>query len=46
MHGAGGGAPKGNRNAWKRGRYSYEAVSLRRQVAQLMRTARRLIETC
>ena len=45
MHGAGGGAPKGNRNAWKHGRYSCEALSLRRQVAQLTRIARRLVET-
>jgi uncharacterized protein YjcR len=30
MHGAGGGAPKGNRNAWKHGHYSADAISERR----------------
>jgi hypothetical protein len=45
MHGAGGGAPQGNRNAWKHGGYSDQAVSLRRHIAELMRNARHLVET-
>jgi uncharacterized protein YjcR len=34
------GAPKGNRNALKHGRYSAEAVALRRALVELMREAR------
>ena len=40
MHGAGGGASQGNRNAWKHGGYSDRAVSLRQHIAELMRTSR------
>jgi hypothetical protein len=32
MHGAGGGAPKGNRKAWKHGLYSAETLALGRLV--------------
>jgi uncharacterized protein YjcR len=44
MHGAGGGAPKGNRNAWRHGRYSAEAINTRRYIQELARQARELIE--
>jgi hypothetical protein len=44
MHGAGGGAPLGNRNAWKHGGYSNESLALRKQIAELARAARRLVE--
>jgi glucans biosynthesis protein len=44
MHGAGGGAPKGNRNALKHGLYTAEAVDQRRAVAALTRQARELVE--
>jgi hypothetical protein len=36
------GAPKGNRNAFKHGRYTAEAVASRREVAALIRTMRAL----
>ncbi|MFL6799236.1 MAG: HGGxSTG domain-containing protein [Xanthobacteraceae bacterium] len=38
------GAPKGNKNAWKHGRYSAEAISRRRAMALLVRDARHLVE--
>jgi hypothetical protein len=41
---AGSGAPEGNRNALKHGRYTAEAVELRRRVRGLLRDARRLVE--
>lgn len=38
MHGGSSpGAPKGNRNAWKHGHYSQEAIKLRRYVQALAR---------
>ena len=37
------GAPKGNKNALKHGRYTAEAIARRREVAELIRTARELI---
>jgi uncharacterized protein YjcR len=42
MHGGveGSGAPKGNRNAFKHGRYSAEAIAQRREVAALIRACR------
>jgi hypothetical protein len=36
------GAPKGNRNALKHGRYTAEALASRREVAALIRTMRAL----
>ncbi len=45
MHGAGGGPPKGNRNALKHGRYTDESISFRRSLSSLMRQARELAET-
>ncbi len=43
MHGAGGGAPKGNRNALKHGLYTAEAIALRREVLALARLARETV---
>jgi uncharacterized protein YjcR len=40
MHGAAGGAPKGNRNALKHGDFTAEAIETRRMVAALGRMAR------
>ncbi len=39
MHGAGGGAPKGNKNALKLGLYTAEAIEMRRMVAALTKQA-------
>jgi hypothetical protein len=36
------GAPKGNRNAYKHGLYTAEAIARRRGIALLVRTARQL----
>ena len=36
------GAPKGNKNAFKHGRYCVEAVARRRSIAELIRKAREL----
>ncbi len=46
MHGGaqGSGAPKGNRNAFKHGLYSRQAIAQRKQVNALIREARRVIE--
>jgi uncharacterized protein YjcR len=40
MHGAGGGAPKGNRNALKHGDFTAEGLALTKEVASLARIAR------
>jgi glucans biosynthesis protein len=42
MHGAGGGAPRGNRNAYKHGRYTAEALAQRRWLRELLRESRAL----
>ena len=44
MQGAGGGAPKGNKNALKRGLHAAEAVETRRMIASLTRQARELVK--
>jgi hypothetical protein len=44
MHGAGGGAPKGNRNALKHGLHAADAIKTRRMVAELTRQAHQLVE--
>jgi hypothetical protein len=36
------GAPKGNRNAWKHGRYTAEAIDRHRELAALLRAMRAL----
>lgn len=38
------GAPKGNRNALKHGRYTAEAIAARRKVAHLIRAMRALAD--
>jgi uncharacterized protein YjcR len=38
------GAPKGNRNAYKHGRFTAEEIARRREVAALLRAARGLLE--
>jgi uncharacterized protein YjcR len=40
MHGAGGGAPKGNKNALKHGDFSAESIALKREIQALARIAR------
>jgi hypothetical protein len=40
MHGAGGGPPRGNRNAWKHGTHSAESLALKREIQALARLAR------
>jgi uncharacterized protein YjcR len=44
LHGTGGGAPEGNRNALKHGRYTAEAIEHRRMVRELLRAARELAQ--
>jgi uncharacterized protein YjcR len=45
MHGGalGSGAPRGNKNALKHGRYTREAIAERGQIRELMRQTRKLI---
>src|SRR5271157_6640943 len=40
MHGAAGGAPKGNRNALKRGEFTAESIDVKKEVQALARFAR------
>jgi uncharacterized protein YjcR len=40
MHGAGGGAPRGNQNALKHGEFAAETLALKKEVASLARIAR------
>ena len=40
MHGAGGGAPMGNKNALKQGEFTAEGLALKRQISALARMAR------
>jgi hypothetical protein len=40
MHGAAGGAPKGNRNALKHGATTAQALDFKREIAALARMAR------
>jgi uncharacterized protein YjcR len=43
MHGAGGGAPKGNRNALKHGGFTAEGLAQKGQISALARMARETI---
>ncbi len=43
MHGAGGGAPKGNKNALKHGDFTAKTMALRKEIAALGRMARETI---
>jgi hypothetical protein len=40
MHGAGGGAPKGNKNTLKHGDFTAEGLALKKQISALARMAR------
>jgi uncharacterized protein YjcR len=40
MHGAGGGAPRGNRNAVKHGEFAAETLALKGEIQALARMAR------
>jgi uncharacterized protein YjcR len=44
MHGAGGGAPKGNKNALRHGRYTAEAMERRRLFNTVLRIARQTLD--
>jgi uncharacterized protein YjcR len=43
MHGAGGGAPRGNRNALKHGDFTAESLAVKKQVHALARMAREMM---
>jgi glucans biosynthesis protein len=47
MHGRalGSGAPKGSRNALRHGRYTAQAIAMRREMRALLRRSRELIES-
>jgi hypothetical protein len=44
MHGAHAGPPEGNRNAWKRGQRTAEALAWRRRVRELLAEVRELVK--
>ena len=44
MHGAGGGAPKGNKNALRHGLYTAEAIAMRHAIRALLHDSRGLLE--
>ena len=44
MHGAGGGAPVGNKNALKHGLYTADAIAARQAIRALLRESRELLE--
>jgi uncharacterized protein YjcR len=45
MHGGapGSGAPRGNKNAYKHGLYTHDAIDERRQIQDLLRQSRKLL---
>jgi hypothetical protein len=45
MHGGapGSGAPRGNKNAFKHGLYTHEAITERQQIQDLLRQSRKLL---
>jgi len=47
MHGgaSGSGAPNGNRNALRHGRYTAQAIAMRREMRALLRRSRELIDS-
>jgi uncharacterized protein YjcR len=45
MHGAGGGAPRGNQNALKHGEFTAEGFALKKQISALTRQARETMGT-
>jgi uncharacterized protein YjcR len=44
MHGAGGGAPKGNKNALRHGLYTAEAIAFRQAMRELLSNSRELAQ--
>jgi hypothetical protein len=44
MHGAYAGPPRGNQNAWKHGGRLAEMLRLRRQVRELLRESKELVQ--
>lgn len=44
MHGARGGAPKGNKNALRHGFYAAEAIAFRRAMRELLRDSREIAQ--
>jgi hypothetical protein len=44
MHGAGGGAPLGNKNGLRHGHYTAEAIATRQAVRELLRDSSKLLE--
>jgi uncharacterized protein YjcR len=44
MHGAGGGAPKGNRNALKHGGFTAEGLALKGEISAMARETIRALE--
>jgi glucans biosynthesis protein len=40
------GAPIGNKNAWKHGRYSAEAIAERKLIRQLLMDTRKIVDNC
>jgi glucans biosynthesis protein len=44
MHGAGGGAPKGNKNALKHGLYTAETIAERRAMSALIKAMRAALD--
>jgi uncharacterized protein YjcR len=44
MHGAGGGAPLGNKNALRHGFYTAEAIATRQAIRALLRESRDLLQ--
>ncbi len=45
MHGAGGGAPRGNQNALKHGAWSAESIAMTKEADFLARIAREVLAT-
>jgi uncharacterized protein YjcR len=44
MHGAAGGAPKGNKNAMKHGAFTAEAAALKKEIAALTQMVRETMD--
>ena len=44
MHGAGGGAPKGNENALRHGLYTAEAIAMREAIRELIHDSHERLE--
>jgi uncharacterized protein YjcR len=44
MHGAGGGAPRGNQNALKHGEFAADSLALTKEIVSLARIARETLD--